>query len=296
MKILYAENHAIFAAQVCQQFLSDHTVRVSPNLVSAREALASEKYDVLLIDYDLDDGKGDELVNACRVSHPELRIIAVSAHEAGNAALLSAGAHAVCSKMDFDKIQTVIGSPAPTRKEPVLETTRLVLRPLQLDDAPMLAKLAGRREIADTTLSIPHPYSQEQARKWLETQIRPGGTSHEIVFAITLKENGHLIGTMGLREIDQEHSQAELGFWVGVEFWRKGYATEASAAVLRYGFEELKLNRIYAHYMTRNPASGRVLEKIGMKREGLLRQRVKKWGVFEDVILLAILREDRAVD
>src|SRR6516165_12813675 len=107
MKILYAENHAIFAAQVCQQFLSDHTVRVSPNLVSAREALASEKYDVLLIDYDLDDGKGDELVNACRVSHPELRIIAVSAHEAGNAALLSAGAHAVCSKMDFDKIQTV---------------------------------------------------------------------------------------------------------------------------------------------------------------------------------------------
>src|SRR5215831_5985662 len=123
MRILYVENHAIFANQVCQQFLSDHIVRVSPNLSSARDALDSEKYDLLLIDYDLDDGKGDELVSACRVAHPELRIIAVSAHEAGNAALLSAGAQAVCTKMDFDKIQTVIGSLAPKQKETVLETT-----------------------------------------------------------------------------------------------------------------------------------------------------------------------------
>jgi RimJ/RimL family protein N-acetyltransferase len=83
-----------------------------------------------------------------------------------------------------------------------------------------------------------------------------------------------------------------MGFWVGVEHWRQGYATEAAEALLRYGFDTLGLNRIYAHHMVRNPASGRVLEKAGMKREGLLRQRVRKWGVFEDVVLLAILRED----
>jgi RimJ/RimL family protein N-acetyltransferase len=62
--------------------------------------------------------------------------------------------------------------------------------------------------------------------------------------------------------------------------------------MLRFGFKELNLNRIYAHHMVRNPASGRVLAKTGMNREGLLRQRVRKWDVFEDVVLLACLRED----
>jgi RimJ/RimL family protein N-acetyltransferase len=99
---------------------------------------------------------------------------------------------------------------------------------------------------------------------------------------------------VGLREIDAEHSQAEMGFWIGVQSWGKGYATEAARRVVRYAFEELKLNRVYAHHMVRNPASGRVLEKVGLKREGLLRQRVRKWGVFEDVVLLAILHDDWA--
>jgi DNA-binding NtrC family response regulator len=110
MKILYVENHAIFASQVCQQFLSEHVVRVVSSLAAARQALASSSYELLLVDYDLDDGKGDELVWACHVLHPTLRIIAVSAHEAGNAALLKAGACAVCGKMEFDKIQDVIRS------------------------------------------------------------------------------------------------------------------------------------------------------------------------------------------
>src|SRR5208283_1719344 len=79
---------------------------------------------------------------------------------------------------------------------------------------------------------------------------------------------------------------------IGVPFWGKGYSTEAARRVVRYAFEDLNLNRVYAHHMVRNPASGRVLEKIGMKREGLLRQRVRKWGVFEDVVWLAILQDD----
>ncbi len=173
-----------------------------------------------------------------------------------------------------------------------LETERLVLRPLRPEDAPAVASLAGRREIADTTISIPHPYSEQQARQWIST---PTGREHspgQIAFAIINKVDGDLIGAVGLREIDSEHCQAEMGFWVDVDLWGNGYATEAARAVIRYGFEALRLNRIYAHHMVRNPASGRVLEKVGMKREGLLRQRVRKWGVFEDVVLLAILRDD----
>lgn len=196
--------------------------------------------------------------------------------------------------MAFDKIQRVIQTTAGTRKETILETARLLLRPLKLEDAPVVSQLAGRREIADTTISIPHPYSEAQAREWIAGHPGPKGTDKEIVFAITLKANGQLVGAIGLRVIDQEHSQAEMGFWVAVGAWGKGYASEAATALLRFGFEELQLNRIYAHHMVRNPASGRVLEKIGMKREGLLRQRVRKWGVFEDVVLLAILRQDWA--
>jgi RimJ/RimL family protein N-acetyltransferase len=111
-------------------------------------------------------------------------------------------------------------------------------------------------------------------------------------FAVAAKEDSQLTGTVGLREIDAEHSQAEMGFWIGVPSWGEGYATEAAWRVVRYVFEELKLNRVYAHHVVRNPASGRGLEKLGMKREGLLRQRVRKWGVFEDVVLLAILHDD----
>ncbi len=108
MKILYVENHTVFAAQVCQQFLSAHMVRVVPTLAAARHALGSDNYDLLIVDYDLDDGKGDELVRACRILHPSLKIIAGSAHEAGNTALVKAGASAVCGKMEFDRIAEVI--------------------------------------------------------------------------------------------------------------------------------------------------------------------------------------------
>ena len=114
------------------------------------------------------------------------------------------------------------------------------------------------------------------------------------MFAIQLKGEGGLVGTIGLRDIDSEHSQAELGFWIAVECWRKGYATEAARTVVAFGFEQLGLNRIYAHYMARNPASGRVLARIGMRSEGLLRQRVRKWGVFEDVVPMELLREEWA--
>ena len=101
MKILFVENHAVFAAQVSRQFLSAHTLDVVPSLAAARQALETHEYDLLLVDYDLDDGKGDELVRACQTLIPGTNIIAVSSHDAGNAALVRAGACAVCSKMEF---------------------------------------------------------------------------------------------------------------------------------------------------------------------------------------------------
>jgi len=108
MKILFVENHAVFAANVIRQFLSQHAVTVAPSLADARRVLAAGSYDLLLVDYDLDDGKGDALVRELQASGRAMMTIGVSSHDDGNTALLRAGAVAVCSKMQFDRIQSVI--------------------------------------------------------------------------------------------------------------------------------------------------------------------------------------------
>ncbi len=109
MNILYLENHAVFAEQVKRQFLGAHRVTVVPSLAAARSSLASCSFDLVLSDYDLDDGKGEEFVRECRAAYPLVPIIAVSSHDAGNAALVAAGASAICGKIEFDRIQQVIG-------------------------------------------------------------------------------------------------------------------------------------------------------------------------------------------
>jgi ribosomal-protein-alanine N-acetyltransferase len=175
---------------------------------------------------------------------------------------------------------------------PTLRTARLVLGAFEQEDAANLQRLAGEREIADTTLAIPHPYELDHALAWIGNQRREAVRGRAANFAVRLSSTGPVIGCVGLRDIDAEHLQAELGFWIGREWWHQGFAREAATAVVRFGFEQLHLNRICAHHMLRNPAAGKVLQSIGMVREGLLRQRVRKWGVYEDVVLYAILRDD----
>jgi DNA-binding response OmpR family regulator len=108
MKILFVENHSIFAQQAVIYFLSTHQVTVVPSLSMARSSLAANQFDLLLVDYDLDDGKGEELVRELRKAGNKIRIIGVSAREEGNAALLRAGVDAICSKMEFNRIQELI--------------------------------------------------------------------------------------------------------------------------------------------------------------------------------------------
>ena len=176
---------------------------------------------------------------------------------------------------------------------PTLRTARLVLGDFTMDDAADLQRLAGDREIADTTVAIPHPYEMDHALAWIGNQRKESARGRAVNFALRFSPGSSIIGCAGLRDIDAEHLQAELGFWIGKEWWGQGYAREAAAAVVHFGFEQLGLNRICAHHMLRNPAAGRVLEHIGMQREGILRQRVRKWGIYEDVVLYAVLRDDR---
>lgn len=174
---------------------------------------------------------------------------------------------------------------------PTIETDRLTLRPFRLSDAIDIQGLAGERDIADTTMTIPHPYEDGMAEEWIAGQEAACNAGKSITLAIVLRSDECLVGAIGLK-IEREHDKAELGYWVGKPFWNCGYATEAARALLGYGFVELQLNRIHAAHMARNPASGRIMEKLGMLYEGTARQALKKWGRHEDLVSYAILRED----
>ncbi|UCD57839.1 MAG: GNAT family N-acetyltransferase [Candidatus Hydrogenedentota bacterium] len=177
------------------------------------------------------------------------------------------------------------------KQRPTLHTARLVLRPFELADAKDVQRLAGDKAIADTTLNIPHPYEDGMAEAWIFTQ-QPKFEAGELVnFAIDLRGEGALIGSIGLT-IRARFERAELGYWIGKSYWNCGYCTEAARAVVRYGFEMLNLNRIWAAHMTRNPASGKVLQKLGMVHEGVARQHTKKWDVFEDLEFYAMIKSD----
>jgi RimJ/RimL family protein N-acetyltransferase len=149
-------------------------------------------------------------------------------------------------------------------------------------------RLAGDRAIADTTAAIPHPYPDGAAEEWIATHAPKYAAGTEATFAVTLRPEGDLVGAIGLL-ISPAHARGELGYWVAVPYWGRGFATEAGRAILEFGFEKLRLHRIQAHYLTRNPASGRVLEKLGLRIEGVHRHAMRKWDVFEDVAQTAIL-------
>jgi len=108
MKVLFVENHRVFANLTAKRLLSSHAVTIVPSLALAREALETEQFDIVLVDYDLDDGKGTDLVSELRDISNHPKMIAVSSHAEGNAALKNAGADAICSKQDFQTIESII--------------------------------------------------------------------------------------------------------------------------------------------------------------------------------------------
>ncbi len=176
--------------------------------------------------------------------------------------------------------------------QPTLTTKRLTLRPFVLDDAWDVERLAGMREIADTTLNIPHPYPIGGATRWIETHAPAWAAGTGVTYAIVETSNGKLAGVVSLMQIHREHRRAELGYWIAVDRWNKGFATEASASILDFGFQTLGLHRIESTHFVRNPASGKVMQKLGMTQEGIERDSAVKWGHFESLVRYAILEPD----
>lgn len=168
-----------------------------------------------------------------------------------------------------------------------------MLRPFGFDDALAVQVLAGAREVADTTLHIPHPYPTGAAEQWIATHPATWETGTGVTYAITDAGTGVLMGAVGLT-INPPHARGELGYWLGVPYWNRGYCTEAARAVVELGFAQLGLHRIQARYLTRNPASGRVMQKLGMRSEGVNRGAIRKHDRFEDLAVYAVLADEWA--
>ncbi|SOC39885.1 GNAT family N-acetyltransferase [Ureibacillus acetophenoni] len=176
-----------------------------------------------------------------------------------------------------DKIRTV-----------TMTTERLILRPFQISDAETVAKLCNNYNIYKSTLYLPYPYTLEDALKWIERHEGNAEKNRAYEFAITDKESGELYGAIALSN-NQPFNHGEIAYWIGEEYWGQGFATEASQAVMQFAFKEKKLHKVFARFFSSNPASGRVLEKLGMKQEGILIDHIIKDGRYESLVYYGII-------
>ena len=175
--------------------------------------------------------------------------------------------------------------------QPTLTTERLTLRPFIADDAFDVERLAGMREIADTTLTIPHPYPHGAASEWILTHTPAWEAGSAATFAVVETKSGRLVGVASL-VLNRAHRRGELGYWIALDRWNQGYATESNRCLMDFGFEVLGLHRIEARHFIRNPASGRVMQKLGMRQEGIERESALKGDHYESLVVYSILEEE----
>ncbi|MGU3308016.1 GNAT family N-acetyltransferase [Pseudomonas sp. M5A4_2d] len=174
---------------------------------------------------------------------------------------------------------------------PHISTPRLLLRALEMDQAETLFHLANGPKIADNTANIPSPYTLETAQGFIAGNAEKYRAGELLNLGMHVRETGALIGIVSLR-LNPRHHYGQLGGWVAAHCRNQGYAAEAASAVMDFGFAELGLQRVGSQCFGRNKESARVMEKIGLRYEGCMRQAFLKNGVYEDLLGFATVRGD----
>jgi RimJ/RimL family protein N-acetyltransferase len=174
---------------------------------------------------------------------------------------------------------------------PTLTTERLILGPLSEQDIPKIIAYAGNKKVASTTLNIPHPYGEKDAVFWIDSARKGWADKTQYTFAIRTKLDKAFIGGIGLK-VNQRFERAAAGYWIAELFWNQGYTTEALSALLKFGFETLQLNKIYATHLVENLASGKVMLKNGMLKEGELKEHLKKDGIFQTLLQYRLTKQE----
>ena len=176
----------------------------------------------------------------------------------------------------------------------MIETERLIIRRFKIEDAYDVYQCCNDYELVKTTLGIPWPYTKEMAESWITkvAQREEEGSSYE--FAICFKENPNkIIGCIALNDVNPNAKRAEMGYWVNRKYWKQGIATEAAQYMIDFGFNKLCLHSIIARYFDINPASGRVMEKCGMKYVGTIRDHEFRFDKYYNVGYYEILNSDK---
>lgn len=172
-----------------------------------------------------------------------------------------------------------------------LQTQRLILRPFTFDDASNVQRLCDDYDVCKTLAYLPYPYTIECAKKWIARHEDNFNNDILYEYAVTNKETGELIGCISLSN-NKEQRSGEIGYWIGKRYWGNGYCTEAAKELIAFAFSDKDFHRIFARHFSINPASGRVMQKCGMRKEGEQKQSYQKDGKYFDEILYAILKNE----
>lgn len=164
-----------------------------------------------------------------------------------------------------------------------IETERVYLRKFKLADAKRVYEVCNDANIT-RYLPLPHPYTLNMGKEWILSQKTD--TIHQD-FAVISKEDDRLIGSISLS--DKGDGCKELGYWLAPECHGKGIMTETAKALINYAFEKLGVHKIIAKHYVKNPASGRVMEKCGMRVVGILEKHTFKNNEWNDVCLHEII-------
>lgn len=167
-----------------------------------------------------------------------------------------------------------------------IETERLILRPVTLNDAKDMYDYAHDEET--TRFVFPTHQSVEDTKNSIANYFMSAPLGK---YGIELKENQQFIGTIDLR-VQENEDNAEIGYTLNKNYWGRGFVPEASQALIKLGFEELNLVRIFAYHDAENPKSGRVMEKLGMKKEGIIPDARRFKGKIVSVVLRGLTRQE----
>jgi RimJ/RimL family protein N-acetyltransferase len=160
--------------------------------------------------------------------------------------------------------------PDPGVEQAEIRSARLLLRPFEPADAEAVRKLADDFAVSRSTLNIPYPYPRGAAERWIASHRRNWELRTSASYAITLAGPDLLLGAVTLTSIHRR--LAELGYWTGSAHWNRGYCSEAVGAIIDFAFERLGITKIVAEHLRGNPASGRVMQKVGMRYVGSRRK------------------------
>ena len=172
-----------------------------------------------------------------------------------------------------------------------LKTKRLILRPLRESDATRIFELCNNDVIYKSLLTMPHPYTMDDARNKITKDTQKFETGEKYCFAITFKENDELIGIIDITN-NQKFRFGEIGFWLDDTLWNKGIMTEATQAVVHFGFKTLKLHKLIIKAYVNNFGSIKVAEKCGFIKEGTMKECYYVHGEYQDLFIFGLTEDD----